>query len=336
MKLLAISTQVLATPPPNYGGLEQVVWNHCKGLAELGEDVTLIACKGSKAPPGVKILEIEEPGNFLGEEPAFWYYKHMLHQYDVVLDHSWHKWAMLEGDYLPVIGTMHSPLPFQNPPPKKYPMLCGVSNQHSIYACKNLKVPVRTTWNSVDISQYPFTKKRGDYLLSVNRIDPNKGIHIFVDWVKKIDFPGEIIGDDKLIIQDKQYPINIQTACKKTDIKYTGLVSHEEKVKKISGCRAVVLLPQPPYLEVFGLAAVEALACGKPVICTPNCGLKDIITNGETGFLVETYEQFKGALMAVDSISPEECRKRAEKFSIETISPTYRNIIKRVQEGCRW
>lgn len=344
MKLLAISTQVLPTPPvgadgkATYGGLEQVVWNHCKGLADLGEDVTMIGCKGSKAPKGVKLLELEEPGNFAGEERAFHFYKAFLHEYDVILDHSWYKWAMLAGDYLPIMGTMHSPVPFATAPPRKFPMLCGVSAQHSVYACQKLGVPVRTTWNSVDLSQYPFTKERGDYFLSVNRIDPNKGIHIFADWIGRADLKGEIIGDDKLIVKDKAYPITVQEQCKRYGINYRGLVTHEEKVASIQGCKAVVLLPQASagYLEVFGLAAVEALACGKPVICTPNCGLKDIVTSSETGFFVESYEQFEAASKLVDTLSPEACRKAAERFSIENITPKYRDMIKKVREGSRW
>lgn len=346
MKLLIISTQVIATPPPSYGGLEVVVWNHAKGLADLGEDVTLIAAKGSKAPPNVELLEIEKPGEFgVSEERAFWHYKHLLNNYDVILDHSWSKWSMLSGDSLPVIGTMHSPLPFKSPPPKKYPMLCGVSAQHSLYASKMLmddagrRVPVRTTWNSVDMSLYPYVKERGDYFLSVNRMDPNKGIHVFTDWCKRAGVKGKIIGDDKMIIQDKNYPEHIKKQCAESNglIEYVGLASHEDKVKAMQGCRAVVLLPQlPNYLEVFGLAAVEVMACGKPVLCTSNCGLLDINENGQTGFFVDTYEQFVGATRAVDSIDPETCRKRAEKFSIEAITPKYRDMILKVAAGCRW
>jgi len=340
MKILAISTQVIPTPPVNYGGLEWCVYNHVKGLADLGEDITLIACKGSKAPPNVNLLEIEPPGDFaLGEEKAFWHYRHLLPNFDVVLDHSWYKWSMMVGDYLPVIGTMHSPLPFNTPPPKKFPMLCGVSAQHSLYASKKLMVPVRTTWNSVDMSLYPFVKERGDYFLSVNRIDPNKGIHVFTDWCKRAGVKGTIIGDDKMIIQDRAYPETIKKQCADSGglLDYVGLASHEDKVKAMQGCRAVVLLPQlPNYLEAFGLAAVEAMACGKPVICTPNCGLLDIVENGQTGFIVETFEQFVGATRAVDMIDPAACRKRAEKFSIEAITPKYRDMILRVTSGCRW
>jgi UDP-glucose:tetrahydrobiopterin glucosyltransferase len=217
-------------------------------------------------------------------------------------------------------------------------MICGVSTEHSLHASKVLGVPVRTTWNSVDLSRYQMTHAKGDYLLSVNRIDPDKGIHVFVDWVGRAGLKGDIIGDDKMIVQDPDnYPSKIRSAAGQYGIKFSGLVSHEDKIKRMEECRAVVLLPQAPhYLEVFGLAAVEANAMGKPVICTPNCGLKNVVENGVSGFFVETFDQFKEAVAKLDTISPEACRKQAEKFDIPAITPKYRDLIKRVNEGCRW
>lgn len=335
----------IETPPKSYGGLEQVVWNHAKGLADLGEDVTLVGAHGSVAPPGVKLLAFEDPGSF-DESGSWWYYRHILADYDVVLDHSWQKWSYLAGDYLPVVGTMHSPCPFMAkdqagalrgvPPPKRYPMLCGVSAEHSKFASKMLGLPVRTTWNSVDVSRFEFSSTPGDTLLSINRIDPAKGIHVFIDWCSKAGAKGDVVGDDTLV-QDKQYPINMKKACELYKVDWSGKVSHDVKFAKIRECKAVVLLPQAPgYLEVFGLAAVEANAVGRPVICTPNCGLKDIIIDGENGFLVSTFDEFKAAVAKLGTISPQACRKQAERWDIPVIVPKYRDIIKQVNDGCRW
>jgi len=337
MKILLISAQAIETPPKNYGGLEAVVYNHARGLSELGENVTLIGARGSSAPPNVELYAFENPGLFAqSEEKAFWFYREILRDYDVILDHSWYKWSLLMGEGLPVISTMHSPVPFPQKPPKKFPMLCGVSAEHSKHASLALGAPVRTTWNSVDMSRYPFTHTTGDTFLSVNRIDPDKGIHVFVDWISKAGLKGDIIGEEKMV-KDPNYPANIRASCKINNVNFSGLVSHEEKQKKLQECKAVVLLPQAPnYYEVFGLAAVEANATGKPVICTPNCGLKDLIVDGVSGFHVDTYAQFKEAVAKLDTITPEACRKQAEKFSIETISPKYRDLIKHVDEGCRW
>lgn len=337
MKILAISGQVIPTPPKDYGGLEWVVYNFCAGLAKAGEEVTMVCLKGSKAPPGVELLEINQTGSFIAaEEYAFRFYKHLLPNYDVVLDHSWTKWSYTVGDYLPVIGTLHTEKPYSLKPPKKYPCMVGVSRQHSLRASKIYGIPFRTAFNPVDMEQYKYSNHKGEGLLSVNRVAPEKGINVFVDWVSRTGMAGTVIGDDRQIINNPTYPAQVKKSCENTKINYKGLVSNEEKMKLLHDCRAVVLLPQPPYFEVFGLAAVEGMACGKPIICTPNGGLQDIVVNGETGFFVDTYEKFETAVKMLDTISPEACRKRAEKFSIENTTPVYHNMIKRVSEGCRW
>jgi glycosyltransferase involved in cell wall biosynthesis len=48
----------------------------------------------------------------------------------------------------------------------------------------------------------------------------------------------------------------------------------------------VAVVPSHQWIESFGLAAVEAMACGRPVIATRNGGLAELVADGETGFLV--------------------------------------------------
>ena len=50
MKILHIAPPWIATPPSGYGGTELVISNLCKGLVELGHEVTLFATKNSQSP----------------------------------------------------------------------------------------------------------------------------------------------------------------------------------------------------------------------------------------------------------------------------------------------
>ncbi|HEX6819278.1 MAG TPA: glycosyltransferase, partial [Ktedonobacterales bacterium] len=57
-----------------------------------------------------------------------------------------------------------------------------------------------------------------------------------------------------------------------------------------AGSRFLAFLP---YDEEFGLAALEAMAAAKPVVVVPEGGLTELVTPGETGFLVRDAHEFQ-------------------------------------------
>jgi len=66
-------------------------------------------------------------------------------------------------------------------------------------------------------------------------------------------------------------------------VRFCGYIPENEKVSMLNLCDIFLF---PSFLEGFGMAAVEAMACGKPVIALNNASLPEIIKSGETGFLV--------------------------------------------------
>ena len=82
-------------------------------------------------------------------------------------------------------------------------------------------------------------------------------------------------GDAKEDLIDLSKKLNVQ-------IRFTGFVSEEEKYRIYSKARVVV---QPSIKEGWGLTAIEAQSCGTPVVCADSPGLREVVLNGETGFL---------------------------------------------------
>lgn len=66
-------------------------------------------------------------------------------------------------------------------------------------------------------------------------------------------------------------------------VRFCGYIPENEKITMLNLCDIFLF---PSLLEGFGMAAVEAMACGKPVIALNNASLPEIIKSGETGFLV--------------------------------------------------
>ena len=82
-------------------------------------------------------------------------------------------------------------------------------------------------------------------------------------------------------------------------------ISHDEKVDLLQRGRAFVFPIR--WEEPFGLVMVEALACGMPVLATPRGAARDIVVDGETGFLRDDLDDLVTAIAAVDEIAPQAC-----------------------------
>lgn len=107
-------------------------------------------------------------------------------------------------------------------------------------------------------------------------------------------------------------------------------------MKLISNAKA--LLFPIDWEEPFGMAVIEALACGTPVVAMNRGAMPEIIEHGVNGFLANTEKEFFEYANRVDEIDPEACRKSVEqKFSAKTMAEAYvdryRQTIKRAKSN---
>lgn len=372
MKIMLISSFAIPTRPSEemlYGGLERVCYQEAQGLTELGHEVSLVASKDSKAPSGVRLIETLPAWNTLTqaqqqdygkrdgvwreyngqkwlahtwngwrmqEEEAFALYKDFVPEMDVVGDLSWAKWSYsTKKDE--IIGTCHSVKSYMVMPPRKFPLLTGVSRGHARFLTRELHIPVRTVWNPVDVDNLPFEPVKTGNVLSLNRIMPQKGIHLFLDLVESQKIKADIAGDDSTLVPDQGYVQMIKNRCKQSAFaNYYGLVDDKKRIELLKLAKCLVAFKDFGYEEVFGLQVVEALSCGTPVIALRSWGFEDTIINGENGYICDDMKQIELALQKIDQIKPENCRKSAERFNIKNTTKLYEQMMFKVQAGSRW
>jgi len=351
VKIVVISSSVFPSPPKNYGGLELVTYLLAKGLSELNIETYLVAPKGSLSD-GYDLIETIEPQMtvnanwFEREEKSYRIYRPIIEKIiddeTVIIDHSWFKHMYLwkkEKPDLKVIGVIHGMVSWRTPPPVEHPCLVGVSREHAFHISWRLGVHAEYVWNGIDASMYPVHLEKMDYYLSLNRIMREKGIHEFTYIMKATGKRGIIIGEDKFV-SDKNYVTKIKNECSKiANLEYIGTVSNDDKIRYLKHAKALLALPLYPYLEVFGLYTVEAMASGTPVIALKNGGLKDIVKDEETGFLcndikevIEIVKQDKA-----EEINPIKCRERVEKlFTYNEMAKRYIELCRKVINGNGW
>ena len=117
----------------------------------------------------------------------------------------------------------------------------------------------------VDINRFKFNNNRGDYYLSVNRLVPNKRVDILVRAFNKLGLPLIIIGDGPERLKLEKIA--------NSNIIFIRNSSNSDVEDYMSRCRAFVYAG----IEDFGIAPLEAMASGAPVIALGKGGLLDTV-----------------------------------------------------------
>jgi glycosyltransferase involved in cell wall biosynthesis len=257
----------------------------------------------------------------------------------IVWDNTWHCFSYLSAKKFPnmkIIHTHHGIVEWQRVPAGeiRFPRFIGLSRLHAKYMSSVLKIPVRYVHHGIHVPPIEETRsnKNSDYLLSVNRIIQEKGIEDSIDIAVRTGNRIKIAGDD-IHVPDLSYVKMIREKCQNTNglAEYLGLVDNKTKTELIKNCKALIACPKPPWIEAFGLYALEGNVYGKPVLALANGGLNDIIMNQTNGFLAETPEELQRYVGRVYQCSSESCRRRVENlFTVEKMSKNYLEIFENV------
>lgn len=371
MKIVVVSTPIFQTPVTGYAGLEVVAYEQAKGLAALGHEVALVAPDGSTCP-NVQIIPCgpaghvdeksafggfgelkDDKGNVLRRaHPGYW--QALVHA-DAVICHDWQKWAYslkAEGALqAPVLGWFHAPVntmygqwpptyPRQPPVEKACPVCISEDQANHFRALHNR--PARVCYNGIDPEHYkPIPGiKRTDRFLFLARFSTIKGPALAIEACLAAGVGLDLVGDTT-ITGEPQYLEHCLKLAEQTSpnwdrskgkqIVVHGGCSRGETVMWFSKAHAMIH-PNRDFREPFGLAPVEAMACGCPVIAWNNGAMRETVGAG-CGWLVSSVESLTEAIgQGVPKLLPEtirqRCRDNALKFTVD-------NMVKRCEELCR-
>ncbi len=159
----------------------------------------------------------------------------------------------------------------------------------------------------------------GAYFLAGGRLIPYKRLDLAVQACTRLMLPLKIFGDgrDRARLQAMAGPT----------IEFLGRVSETERHALFAGCRAFIF----PGEEDFGIAPLEAMAAGRPVIAYAAGGALETVVEGVTGrfFRVQTVEALMDALVATftERYDAHTIRRHAEQFGRETFVERMRSFI---------
>jgi UDP-glucose:tetrahydrobiopterin glucosyltransferase len=171
---------------------------------------------------------------------------------------------------------------------------------------------LRVLGNGIAVERYDvhLVADQPRHLGFVGRIAPEKGIEDVFAVSAATGLPVRAWG----LMQDEASWDAAAAAHPGAAVSYEGFLATDDLQAAIGGCAALLMTPK--WVEAFGNVAIEAMACGVPVISYRRGGPAEIVVDGETGFLVEP-DDVAGLVAAVDRLPEIDrvmCRQRVEEW----------------------
>jgi glycogen synthase len=167
--------------------------------------------------------------------------------------------------------------------------------------------------NGIDLSEYTATKNpetlralgvdpTRPYILFVGRITRQKGIIHLVRAIRHMNPDFQIVlcagaPDTPEIALEMQAAIAEARGIREEIVWIEKMVSRPEAIALYSGAEVFVC---PSIYEPFGIINLEAMACGTPVVASAVGGIKEVVVDGETGFLVPLKQMTESPFEATD------------------------------------
>jgi glycosyltransferase involved in cell wall biosynthesis len=327
-RVAVLSPIAWRTPPRQYGAWETVASNITEGLVTRGWDVTLFASRDSLT--GARLHAVVEKGyeEDATVDPKVAEYLHISeafeHAGEFDLIHSHYDFMALTYTRLirtPVLTTIHG---FSSP--KIMPIYQKYRDGYFVSVSDSDRATglnyLATVYNGIDLSLYPLQDSVGEDLIFLGRIHPDKGVHLAIEVARLSGMRLIIAG----IVQDEAYfREQIKPHLDDQNILYVGAVDVKGKNELFARARALLHLNTIP--ERFGLVLVEANAAGVPVIAWDLGSCREVIKDGETGFLVDNVADAVRALGRIPEIDRRACRSRVQQnFSIDTMVDGYERV----------
>jgi glycosyltransferase involved in cell wall biosynthesis len=333
-KLAVLSPVAWRTPPRQYGAWETVASNVAEGLVARGWDVTLFATKDSVTRARLHAVVDRGYEEDRSVDPKVAEYLHIsetfehAHEFDLI--HSHYDFMALAYSRLvktPVLTTIHG---FSSP--QILPVYRKYRDSYFVSISDSDRHPdleyLATVYNGIDLSLYPLVGGGGGDLVFLGRIHPDKGVHLAIEAARRSGRRLIIAG----IVQDEAYfRREVEPHLDDGSISYIGPVDVAGKNNLFAQAAAVLHLNTIP--ERFGLVLAEANAAGVPVIAMDLGSCREVIAEGQTGFLVRDVAEAVDAVKRIHEIDRHECRRRVQQqFSIETMVRGYERVYEGIFE----
>lgn len=344
MRLLFVSSPIGPLGSGIAGGVELNILNISTEMIKRGHIVHIIGPRGSKYNAiiidGTYQTMIKGDNDILIEENSvlnnMWnYVRKNQDEYDLIVNFSFDWLSLYLTPFIKCpVGHMISMASINKTIKSiieqisdKFPknIVFYTHTQAYTFNIKNYNV----IQSGLNLSLYQYCPDPKNELAWIGRISPEKGLEDAIEASILSGIPLKIMG----LIQDHDYWTEIIKKYSPKFINYLGYLDTSELQKELRTAKALLMTPK--WIEAFGNVAIEALACGVPVISYNRGGLSEIIIDGITGFLTipDNIDGLVESIKKIDMIDRSKCRKYCEKkYSMSYVGDLLENWFNQIKK----
>jgi glycosyltransferase involved in cell wall biosynthesis len=342
MKIAQIAPLAESVPPRLYGGTERVVSYLTEELVGLGHDVTLFASADSQT--SARLVACAPQAQRL--DPRFrdplprlllMLEKVRAHaaEFDVLHFH-------VEHVHLPLfravghktVTTLHGRLDIPDLAPlyHEFADMPLVSISDSQRRALPTARWAATVYHRLPGPVCPFNPApRGQYLAFIGRISPQKGLARAIAIARLAGMKLRIAAKiDRGGADEHYWREHIAPMIDGTHIEFIGEVNEAQKPGFLGN--ATALLFPIDWPEPFGLAMIEAMSCGTPVIAWPHGSVPEVLDPGITGFIASSIEEAAAVVPQAARLDRGRVRRRfEERFSAARMARDYLSVYRNLR-----
>jgi glycosyltransferase involved in cell wall biosynthesis len=338
MRIAQISPLMEAVPPKFYGGTERIVAYLTDALVAMGHQVTLFASGDSSTRAS---LEPAWP-QALRLDPTIRDHIALLiamletvarraGEFDVVHLHcDYLGYAALRRAGVPFLATLHGRLDL----PELKPLYSVFSDVPVVSISDAQRGPlpearyIATVPHGLPEGLLLAGSGAGGYLAFLGRISPEKApdraIRIAARAGMKLKIAAKVDRVDQEYFKQEIEPLLTQP-----HVEFIGEIAEHQKAEFL-GNAAGLLFPIA-WREPFGLAMIEAMACGTPVVAMRNGSVPEVVDEGVTGFITASEDEAATAAVRLPELDRVRIRKVFEKrFTAQRMAEDYVSLYQRL------
>jgi len=337
MRIAQVTPLYEAVPPRLYGGTERVVAHLTDALVGLGHDVTLFASAEARtlarlAPVRDQAIRLD-PAPLKSDLAAHLFQlsevRRRAAEFDVIHFHTdMVHFPMFEDMAERTLTTLHGRLDLKDLPPvyrrwPQFPLVSISDDQRRPLAHANWAATVH---HGMSPDLYRFSPNGQGYLAFLGRISPEKRPDRAIAIARAMGIPLKIAA--KVDRADEVYfRTEIKPLLGAGGVEFIGEINDQQKTQFLGEAQALLFPIDWP--EPFGLAMIEAMACGTPVLAFRCGSVVEIVEDGLTGAIVDSMEEAIAALPRVIALDRIKVRQRFERrFSATRMAKDYIDVYR--------